>query len=602
MKHLVFTLLMILGFITVFSQEKDKNEALARHYYNEGNYEKAAILLEDLVNNRKNNRYYYSLYFNSLLRLNEYEKLEKIIKRQIKKYKDEKSFQIDLAYVYSQNNKIEKSKTLNEKVINSLSAKEHEIRQVAYKYIGLRQNEYLLKTYEKGNKLFKDDSKFAFDIAEAYMQLNKPSKAIDYWLSYVEKHPQRTNQIQSAFSRNLAKKGFQDILEEKLYEKIQAKTNKKLYPELLIWLFINQKDFKSALIQAKALDKKNKNESYRILQLAQTALKEEEYDAAIKGYEYLIEKGENSEFFRAAKAGILKARKNKVLKHNEYTQEDLLALKQAYNDYLQAYGKTFANAKTIRELANLEAKYLNNVDEGIILIEELLKNRSLKKKLKNTLKLDLGDMYVLKGDVWEAVLIYAQVDKDEKDSPLGEDARFRNAKLSYYIGEFGWAQAQLTVLKGATTELIANDALKLSVFIIDNLGLDTSTTAIKMFSEAELLMIQNKNNEAIKKLDSILFLFPQHALEDDILFKKANIYISKKEFYKAEKELLLLLNSKSTDILGDNATYLLAEVYNYQLNDKEKAKEFYKKIIEDYSDSIFLVKARKKYRKLRGDD
>jgi len=600
MKKYIFISLFILSVTTVFAQTPVKNEALAKHYYSTGNYEKAAILLEDIIK-KPNNRYFYSLLFNSLLKLNEYDKLEKIVKKQIKKFKDEQSFQIDLAYVYSQNNQIEKSKSLNEKIISKLTASEQEIRSVAYKYISLNQNENLLKTYEKGNKLFKDDSKFAFDIGETYIRLNKFDIAINYWLKFAEKYPERLSQIQSSFSRNLEKNGFQIALEENLYENIQDKPNNNLYPELLIWLFINQKDFENALTQAKALDKRNKDESYRIFQLSQTALKEKEYQVAINGYNYLIEKGENSEFFRIAKSGILKSRKLKILNGTNYTKEDLLLLKKDYLDYLETYGKSIANAKTIRELANLEAKYLDNVNEGIVLIEELLKNTRIKKKLKNILKLDLGDMYILKGDVWEAVLIYSQVDKDENDSPLGEDARFRNAKLSYYIGEFEWAQAQLIVLKGATTELIANDALKLSVFIIDNLGLDTSSMAIKMFSEAELLMIQNKKEEAILLLDEILQKFPQHALEDDVMFKKAKIYISNRNFLKAENILLELLNSYSTDILGDNATFLLAELYKNELNNKEKAKEYYKNIITHYSNSIFLMKSRINYRELRGD-
>lgn len=595
----IFLIVLLLSVSTLFAQKPNKNEALARHYYSEGNYEKAAILLEGLIN--KPSKSYYSMLFNSLIRLNEYEKLEKIIKKKIKKNKLDKSYQIDLAYVYTQNNKLVKSKFLNEKIINDLLANENEIKKVAYKYISFKQNEYLLKTYEKGNELFNDDSKFAYDIGEAYIKLNKHDKAIDYWLAYLDNHFERKRQIQSSFSRNFNKEGFQEKLELKLYEKIQDRPNQELYSEILIWVFINQKKFDNALIQAKALDKRNKNESYRIFELAQTAHKEGEYKSSVKAYKYLVEKGEESEFYRVSKTGILKARKFQILKDNNYTNEDLLALKNEYNDYLNTYGNGISNAKTVRELANLEAKYLNNVLKGISLIENLLKKVNIKKRIKNELKLDLGDMYILSGDVWEAVLIYAQVDKEEKDSPLGEDARYRNAKLSYYIGEFEWAQAQLTVLKGATTELIANDALKLSVFIIDNLGLDTSTTAIKMYSEAELLLIQNKRNDAISLLNEILTQFPQHALTDDIFFTKAKIYLQKKEYKNAEIECIKLINSYSTDILGDDATYFLAKLYEKKLLDKEKAKIFYKKIIVDYSDSIFLVEARKKYRQLRGD-
>ncbi|MFT4644862.1 MAG: tetratricopeptide (TPR) repeat protein [Planctomycetota bacterium] len=602
MKKLFIILFSIVA-VYSFAQIKivDKDEALATQYYSTGNYEKAVVLLEDLFNSKKNNRKYYAMLFNSLLKLNEYNQLEKIVKKQIRKYKGEKSFEIDLAYLYSQNNQAEKSQQLNLKIINSLQADDQEIRSVAYKYIRLNQSEYLLKTYEKGNKLFRDDSKFAFEMGEAFLKLGKQEQAIKYWLNFLEKNPNQLFRIQSLFTQNLTKKGFADAIETGLYEKIQVKPKDKAFPGLLIWLFTNQKDFKSALIQAKALDKKHKEEGSRIIRLAQTALQEDDYNSSIEAYQYLVEKGESNGYFKMAKSGILKARKQKVLKNNDYTNEDLLALKHDYEGYLETYGKSLANAKTIRELANLKANYLDDVSGGAELIESVLAFPNLKKKLKNELKLDLGDMYILKDDVWESVLLYAQVDKDEKDSPLGEDARFRNAKLSYYIGEFEWAQAQLLVLKGATTELIANDALDLSIFIIDNLGLDTSTRAIEMYSEAELMTIQNKYDSALLQLDKIMIQFPDHALEDNILLKKATIYSIQKEYAQAEKMLLKLLQSFSTDILADNATFMLAELYDYQLNDKIKAKAYYEKIIIDYSNSILLVDARKRYRILRGD-
>lgn len=595
MKKLGIILFSVISLYS-FSQGGAKEETLAKHYYSAGDYKKAAVLLEDVLNSKENNRRYYSMLFNSLLRLNEYTYLEKIIKKQIRKHKGEIDFEIDLAYVYSQNDQADKSKKLNEKIISNLQADDQEIRAVAYKYISLSQNEYLLKTYEKANKLFRDESKYAFELGETYLRLDKQEEAINFFLTFLERNPNQFIRVQNIFSQNLNIEGFANAIETGLYEMIQKNPREKMYPGLLIWLFTNQKDFTSALIQAKAIDKKHKEEGARIIRLAQTALQEQDYTTSIVAYQYLLEKGETNGYFRMAKSGVLKARKQKVLKNNEYTNDDLLALKQDYEDYLDTYGKSVVNTKTIRELANLKANYLDDISGGIDLIESVLKYPNLKKKLRNELKLDLGDMYILKEDVWESVLLYAQVDKDEKDSPLGEDARFRNAKLSYYIGEFEWAQAQLMVLKGATTELIANDALDLSIFIIDNLGLDTSSIAIQMYSDAELMMIQNKYNAAISQLDKIIKLFPGHVLVDNILMKKAEIYFIQKEYRQVETMLLKLLQSFSADVLADNAIFMLAELYNYQLNEKDKAKIYYEKIILDYSNSVFLVDARKAIR------
>ena len=255
----------------------------------------------------------------------------------------------------------------------------------------------------------------------------------------------------------------------------------------------------------------------------------------------------------------------------------------------------------MRELALLEAYYIHDMTAAISILNEAINLPNLPRKVKNEIKLDLGDFYVLDGDVWEATLIYAQVDKEEKDSPLGEDARYRNARLSYYKGEFEWAQAQLGILKGATTELIANNALELSVFIQDNLGLDTTTATMQMFANAELLHLQNKDEAALIKLDSILYRYPGHALSDDVLFKKASIAFENRNYEVAVALLKNLLQSHGDDILADNATFMLGDIYENKFNNPEMAMEYYKKIITDYSGSVLMVEARKRFRILRGD-
>jgi predicted Zn-dependent protease len=221
--------------------------------------------------------------------------------------------------------------------------------------------------------------------------------------------------------------------------------------------------------------------------------------------------------------------------------------------------------------------------------------------LKNTTKLSLGDFYLASGDVWESTLLYSQVDKDEKDSPLGEEARFKNAKLAYYKGDFDWAQTQLEVLKASTYELISNDAIELSVFIIDNLGLDTVALPMQMYAHADLLQFQNRDSDAMVTLDSITKLFPGHALTDDIEYTKAEIFVKRKEFDKAVPLLEDIIKNYKDDLKGDDATFLLAQINEEQLHNKEKAMELYKSIIMDFSNSLLVIEARKHYRQLRGD-
>jgi tetratricopeptide (TPR) repeat protein len=224
----------------------------------------------------------------------------------------------------------------------------------------------------------------------------------------------------------------------------------------------------------------------------------------------------------------------------------------------------------------------------------------LDNRFKSECKLDLGDIYVLKGEVWEAMLLYGQVDKEFLEDPLGQEAKFRNAKLSYYLGEFDWARAQLDVLKTATTQLIANNAIELSLQIQDN-TIDSNEEPMRWFARADLFYFQNRLADALVVLDSINLVYPKHELADDVVFKRAEIAIKQKNYTLAAQLFEQVYNEHGSGILGDNALYTLAQLNESKLNNLEQARKQYELFIEKYPGSFFLNDVRKSYRALRGD-
>ncbi|MDG2448617.1 MAG: tetratricopeptide repeat protein, partial [Saprospiraceae bacterium] len=217
-------------------------------------------------------------------------------------------------------------------------------------------------------------------------------------------------------------------------------------------------------------------------------------------------------------------------------------------------------------------------------------------------KLSLADYYLIQGENWESTLLYSQVDKSFREGYLGENARYKNAKLSYYIGDFEWAQEQFGILKSATTKLISNDAIELSVFIMDNANLDTTYAPLKMYAEAELLVFQNKFEEAKNKLDDLVTKFPGHTLQDDVLYSKGLIDLNQKNYDSAASYFEIVVKNHSEEIRGDNALFKLAQMQETVFEDIEKAKELYQRLFIDFTDSTFAIEARKRYRILRGDD
>jgi tetratricopeptide (TPR) repeat protein len=272
-----------------------------------------------------------------------------------------------------------------------------------------------------------------------------------------------------------------------------------------------------------------------------------------------------------------------------------------YLEAIEDLGKTGQTAIMLKELAHLKAFYLQEIDEATELLYEAKDLPGIYPAVQAVIKLELGNILLLKDEIWDASLLYSQVELDFKEDPLGHEAKFRNAKISYYTGDFEWAQAQLDVLKASTTKLISNDAIDLSLLITDNLALDTITTPMLMFAQADLYAYQNLTDKAFQKLDSILDTWPAHSLTDEIFFLKAEIYEKKGDYDAAAAELQKIVDFHFYDILADDAIFKLASYNDYVFENKEEAMRLYELILTEYPGSLHVIEARKRFRELRGD-
>lgn len=573
---------------------------LAQQYMSNGEYDKAADLYKKLFNENANN--YYKQYYNCLMALNDIKEIERITDKQIKKNPNNLSYFVDLGYAYKKIGDNKESEKQYDIAIQKITLNKGQATQLATAFLGIDNIDRGIQTYETARKKIKDYS-FNYELASLYYRAGKLDLSLDTYLDYyVENDINAVARTTSALTRILDEPNDHELFQEKLVLRIQKSNYETQYTELLIWDYIQSKDFEGAFIQAKALDKRLKENGERLFELAETARLENDYDAAINAYNYVINKGENYPYYFSAKNGILNCRKEKIFNTNSYSTEDVNELKASYTVFLsEYYKKDFRAAKVTDDLAKLEAYYNHDFTAAINLLEPVVTWPSLNASDRAELKLDLGDFYLISGDVWEATLLYSQVDKAMKDEPLGEEARFKNAKLAYYRGDFSYAQGLLDVLKAATTELVANDAMKLSLFITANLGLDSITKPMMLFAQADLLVFQNKLNDAVLTLDTLAKDFPAHNLSDDILFLKSTIALKKNNIPEAVALLETIRSTYSYDLLADDAIFKLAEIYQYDLKDLEKAKLCYEQIILNYKDSLYVNEARKRYRALRGD-
>lgn len=584
---------------TVFAQDP----RLGREYFSNGEFEKAAEIYQQLHEKDRKQDYYYERYLTTLMELQDYKTAEEMLKKAIKASPEKIERYVDYGNIFQLQTQPDKAKDQYEKAIKALSNDQIQIIKLAEAFANKKLYDYAVATYEKGEKLIKEKHAFAYELGAIYYQKGENDKMITAYLDALEFQPSRLTNIQALFQRSMPPETGFDELKTQLFARIQKDEKNILYPDMLIWVFTQEGDYSSALRQAKALDKRLGDNGTRIFKLAQSAMSERKFLAAIEGYEYIAkEKGLESPYYLESRENILRAKRENLIEAATYTKADLLDLEKDFEQFLGEFGRSRATVDVMQDLASFEARYLYNLDKAIAVLEEVINLPQLAPMTLALAKIELGDYYLMKGDPWEATLLYSQVDKAQKDAPLGAVARFKNAKLSYYKGDFDWSQGQLDAIKGSTSELMSNDAIDLSVFIMEHLNLDTSARAMQLFADADLLRFQNREDEAIVKMDSLLANFKGHGLEDDVIFVKAQIAARRRQYQAAADFYQIIIDKYKEGILVDNAIFALAQLYETRLNDKTKAMALYDKIILEHSGSLFVVDARKRYRFLRGDE
>jgi tetratricopeptide (TPR) repeat protein len=591
--------------LCILAQTVGQDSRLANQYYRSGEYEKAAQLFKKLYEKNRRQTTYFTYYINSLLEIEAYKEAETSIKGAIKQQPGDLDFYVSYGNLYEKQFDQEKADQQYRVAISKLGNNPGQIQKLGNAFRQLAKYDLAIEAYEKGQAIVGEKYDFSTSLAALYQQKGEYKPMIKYYLDGIDRYEQRLASLENTFIRVLPEE-YYDELQSQLYTRIQDQKEgeeQPLYTELLEWTFIHRKQYDKALRQARAMDRKYDENGGRVYDVAQIAANDNDFDTALKGYEYITtQHGPNTSYYLEAKLGFLNTKRKQIIRKVDYTTEDLRVLEGEYVSFLNEFGKNTETAKLIKQLAYLQAYYLDDITGAIGLLEEVKDYAGLADHEVADAKLELGDLYLISGDIWESTLLYSQVDKKYKEGALGEKARYKNARLSYFNGDFEWAQAQFDILKSATTRLISNDAIDMSVFITDNMGLDTTDVPLKMYADSELLLFQSKYDESLARLDEIKETFPEHSLTDDILYLKAQIYTSRREYDKAVALYETIIEKYPEEIRADNSLFELAELYEQKLANPEKAKELYKQLYVDFSASTLATEARKRFRILRGDD
>ena len=598
-------LLLLLLFASGISfAQVSTDQQLAQYYFSNGEFEKALPHCQNVFQ-KENSKFTFLRYYSCLLKTKKDKEAEKLVKKQIDIDPYTVDYPVMLAEFYETHEEPKAATKIYNKLIEENATSSVKVLEVYKAFKEKGKTELSLTILEKGRKNLGASFPLNLQFADVYLQMGQTQKMLNEYLDLLEFNKEYEEQVQTALAQRidftLATNPTAELLKEELLDRSQSRSSDLIYAEMLQWFFTQRKQFSLALTQAQAIDKRENSSGYRVYELANVFTQNKEYKIARKGYDYVLTNSKEKGFHFLAENALLHTYYLEVTELRNLSQDTLQNIIVRYKSAIKRLGKTRNTLTILKELAQIQGLYANQVEEGITLLKEMMFLPGLSVIQVSEIKMVLADFYVLKNEIWEASLLYMQIDNDYKFETIGFEAKFKNARVFYYDGDFQFSQSQLDILKQSTSKLIANDALKLSLLITDNYGLDSNYTAMHQFAQADLLLEQHQYTQAFILYDSILTTFPYHGLADEILLRKAQAYQQQGNWKEAITFLEKLLKSYSEDILADDALFQLGDIYENHLFDKEKAIENYKKIIFQYKGSLYVVEARKRLRLLRGD-
>lgn len=580
---------------------QNNNQKLAYQYYINGDYDKAIIIYDELNTSRLSINT-YSPYFISLCNVDKFPEAEKLAKKFYAKYPDRLNYLADIIISQFKRGYIKKSDYNLKRLYKKMTGQNSQTIQIANRFQSFNMYNQALEIYNKSQLI---NSNFQYDLqkAQLYAFLEEDELMIDQYLDFLLRMPNQKKIVFTTIQRFLDNNGIKNENNYLLVKKSLLKMI-KLYPqrvdfnEMLIWFFMQDKKYKLALSQVISLDRRTNNALTNIYDIGETLLDIGKYKLAIESFEYIIGKGFNSNIYIDAQINRLYA----LTKSIEDKSKDVKIIDNKYSEVIEEVGVHRYSVLLLSNHAHFKAFFLNDLKSAKKILEEVMKIKLIDRLDLAECKIQYADVMLLSGNIWDALLFYSQVENDFKQHPIGHKAKFKRAEIAYFQGDFTWAQAQLDVLKSSTSKLISNDAMKLSLLITDNYDLDTIDIPMMQFAKADLLSFQKKHEVALLSYDSILDNFKGHDLSDEIYYRKANIYLANNDLDNYIEMLELIVKEYSYDILIDDALFDLAKIYDYKLNNNEKAREYYQQLILNYQGSIFVSEARERFRILRGDN
>ena len=570
-----------------------QNEQLAQYYYEKGDFEKAKIGYEELLQSVPQNMQYFLRTIDCYQQLQQFDVAEKAVQQRLEKY-SQGNLLVELGYNFQLQKNDAKAHIYYEQALERIKKNPNEIYSISNAFERKVLLDYALKSYKIATEL-NPNFNFNYQMGLLYGQLSNMEMMISTFLDEAYANPQNAIRIQNQLVRFMVDEGdaaFSEMLRKALIIRTQ-KNQDIFWNHYLSWFYVQQKEFEKAFIQEKAIYKRSPESLTAIVNLAQLAIEEENQETAKEILDFVLENTSDLELRIQANSYLI------TMKIENTSEKDFVAISTELDELLKQFGTSPFTLSLQLIQAHFTAFNLKKPEEGKAIVKRALELQLNDYEVADA-KMELADILLYEEKFNQALIYYSQIELDLKNDVMAHEASLKAAKTSYFKTDFAWALKQFKELKSANTQLIANDALEYFLLINDNTMADSTQTALKQFAKGDYLLYQNRNQEAIAQFQAILKSYKGQEIESVTVLRLGKIYEKQGDFDLALSQYQTIIDQHSDGIYIDEALYFSAEIYNKQLL-PEKAKPLYEKVLFNHQDSIYFVEARKKFRQLRGD-
>ena len=597
-------LIIIVSCLLLYSVAKAQQpgEERAAYYFNHGEYAQAAQLYEGLYR-QSDNAYYYRRILSTYMELGRYKDAIHLIEHRQKRHPLDLSLYVDAGSVYLQQNQEKKARKCFTKALESITSNLQPIPSLAQAFSDIGQFSLAAQTYLTARRKANNSTLYFSELIGIYQQAGDYKAMVDEYFSLLDSQPRMIQSVQVSMQQALAQSTDDRLsngIRQALVARMRQHPENAHYLEMMIWYALQESDFTFALESAIATDARFPDiGGEQVLRVARIAEQNEAYDVASRAYVYLRRKGVDSPYYIDSWIGELEVDFKRIQSGIYSGGKSLQWLRDQYLDVIAQLGRSERTIPLMRHCATLMAYNMGEVQPAVDLLDDILEMPRLKPRIRDEVKLELGDLLLFVAQPWDASLLYMQVERANANDALGAMAKFKNAKLSYFNHDFAWATSQLRVLRSSTSKLVANDAMELSLLISDNMEDDSTYAMLSLFANADLLLYRNLLDSAWDAYDAIVHQVLAHPLFDEVLLRKAQVRIRQGRYAEADSLLARLVEVYPDDLTADDALMLRAELNENQLSNPLIARSCYEQLLLNYPESLFADRARKRYNQLK---